>query len=86
MALKSSMELTSMPPRHIRWRSTLLLLAAVLLALFSVAGWVMAADLQGPGYQTAALIHLLMLAVSIAAIIVILIWRRRRRDTPRSAV
>jgi hypothetical protein len=75
-----------MSPRNIRWRSALLLLVAVVLALFSLAGWFMAADLQGPGYRTAALIYLLLLAVSIGAIIGILVWRRRRRETPRPAI
>ena len=75
-----------MPHREVRWRSAILLLVAGLSALYSLAGYVMAGDLQGPGYRTAAIIYLALLALSIAAFIGVTVWRRRSRDSSRPVI
>jgi hypothetical protein len=71
-----------MSARPVRWRSALLLLAAVSFGIFNVAGYLQAGSLQGTGYQTAAWIYLVLLAVSLVGIIAIFVWRWRRRYTP----
>lgn len=63
-----------------RWRSTIALIVALLVALFSIAGYFTAASLQASGYQTAAKIYVGLLALSSVVIIGILIVRRRGGD------
>ena len=54
---------------------------AIPVAIYSVMGIAMAADLQGPGYRTAAWIYLVFLTGSIAVIVwaVVVSWRAAGR-------
>ena len=67
------------------WRFIALGLAFV-VAIYSVMGIAMAADLQGPGYKTAARIYLILFMVSVAVIVWGLVssWRAAR-SASRSA-
>ena len=64
----------------------MLLLIAALAALYSFAGYVMAGDLQGPGYRTAATIYLVLLVLSIGTFAGVIVWRRRSRDSSRPVI
>jgi hypothetical protein len=72
----------SAPRRPLRWRNTLLFLAAVLLGLYSLAGMVMAGSLQGSGYRIAARVYLVLLALSLVSVVGVVVWRWRRRNDP----
>src|SRR5688500_7826264 len=67
----------SITRRRLRWRSTILLLLAVLLGLYSIAGLLMAGSLQGSGYQTAAWVYLALIALSLVSVVGVLVWRWR---------
>jgi ABC-type thiamin/hydroxymethylpyrimidine transport system permease subunit len=75
---------TVQPPQTpSRLRSTFTLVAAVLLGVFSVGGYVQAGMLQPTGYRTAAWIYLGLFMLSVVVALVALVLRRRGRDASR---
>ena len=72
--------------RTSRWRSTVVLVAAVLLGLYSIAGVLMAGMLQGSGYRTAARIYLALFALSLIIVVSVIVVRRRGKNTSRPAI
>jgi hypothetical protein len=69
-----------------RWGSMLLLVCFVLLALFSVVGYVTAGSLQAPGYRTAAWVYIGLFAFSLSGLVGVLVWRGRRKDGSRPVI
>jgi hypothetical protein len=58
----------------------------VVVAIYSVMGIAMAADLQGPGYRTAARVYVVLFIASVAVIVwgIVSSWRAAR-SASRSA-
>ena len=74
-----------MPNRSAKMGRFLVLGLAIVVAIYSVMGIIMAADLQGPGYKTAARLYLVLFMASIAVIAWGLVSSWRRRSGSRSA-
>jgi hypothetical protein len=73
-------------PQVRRRASVLLPVGLVLLALFSVAGYITAGSLQGSGYRTAAKVYLGVFAVSVLALVGVLIWRKQQKRASRPVI
>ena len=71
--------------RTSHWRSALVLVGALLLGLFSIAGIFAAASLQGAGYRTPVWIYLGLLVLSLVLVIGVIMWRWRLRNMSRPA-
>lgn len=73
-------------PQMRRLSRALLPVGLVLLALFSVAGYVTAGSLQGSGYQTAGKIYIGLFAISVLALVAVLGWRTHQNRASRPVI
>ena len=83
----NQLQIESLPmPKNRRWGSLLLIVGLVLLALYSVLGYMTAGMLQGPGYRTAAWVYVGLLALSLSGLVGVVAWRGRRKDVSRPVI